>query len=743
VNAAKGFAFSSRANAFLILDGSTNVTMVEMNGDPAGKRSISEAKESSLNTAFDPRSGNLFVWKSGQRELSGIQTDSSGLPNASASPARFAVTALGVGNPQGITFGPEDGRLFILDAENSQIVSVAPHATRGFDAVEAFRSNNVRRLTLSGVGSGLRGLAYNPGNGHFYVSDPGQKKLYELSQGGELLNSFDLAALEIGSPSAMTFAPSVDNTDAPDIYNLFVLDSGAPSSRIVEVSFQPQAALPPGTTILSASLVKIIDTSNKAWNPSSPDPAGIDYFPLTGRLLISDSEVDEMKPYYAGANVFETTTSGNLMKTCDTTHFTGEPTGVAINPNNNHIFFAADYQDKLFEVSLGPDGTYCTADDVVTTTSLGPAYGVTDAEDVAYGNNTIFIAGGSDAEVFRIPLGPDGVVGGGDDGPMTHFDTASLGFADTEGIGFNPNAGTLFVVSTKRTDKYLGEFTTSGTLLRAYDLSFMGNEGNIRSDVTYAPSSSNPAVRNIYIVSRGVDNDDNKLENDGRIWEISLENGPGGPTPTPPTPTPTTPPPSAATWFIRGIGPVVFGSQGDTPVPADYNGDGRDDVAVFQPSSRTWHISGQTSFVFGNSGDIPVVADYNGDGRDDVAVYQPSTSTWFINGMGNVTFGQNGDIPVPADYNGDGADDIAVFRPSTSTWSVSGIGEFLYGTTGDIPVPGDYNGDSIDDIAVFRESNSTWYVRGIGPFLYGTNNDIPVVADYNGDGIDDIAVFRP
>ena len=77
---------------------------------------------------------------------------------------------------------------------------------------------------------------------------------------------------------------------------------------------------------------------------------------------------------------------------------------------------------------------------------------MTDAEDVAYGNNTVFIAGGADAEVFRIPLGPNGVMGGGDDGPMTHWDTAALGFADTEGIGFNHDAGTLFIVSTKGTD---------------------------------------------------------------------------------------------------------------------------------------------------------------------------------------------------------------------------------------------------------------------------------------------------
>jgi hypothetical protein len=230
---------------------------------------------------------------------------------------------------------------------------------------------------------------------------------------------------------------------------------------------------------------------------------------------------------------------------------------VAVNPINNHIFIAADFQDRLFEISLGPDGQYCTSDDTVTNTSLGAAYGVTDAEDVAYGNNTIFIAGGSDAEVYVIPLGPNGVVGGGDDGPMTHWDTAALGFADTEGIGYNHDDGTLFVVSTKRPDKYLGEFTHSGELIRAYDLSFMPSVGNIRSDVAYAPSSGNPSVKNIYIVSRGVDNDSDPDENDGQIWEISIGSGPS-PTPTKtntpgPGPTATNTPPTTDLIFSDGF----------------------------------------------------------------------------------------------------------------------------------------------------------------------------------------------
>src|SRR5688572_14218044 len=712
VNDPKGLAFSSEENTFFVLDGSSNVTLVTMDEDPAGMRVIPNVQDEPLNAAFDKKSGSLFVFNRGNSELVKIQANDKGLPDAAAQP-RSDVKALNLGNPQGLAFDSASGRLFILDADTSQIISVLPHPTLGFDADEAVRSNKVQHISLKKLGLGsLKGLAYHPGNGHLYVSEPSQKKLYELSQDGDLVSTFDLAALGINDPSAMTFAPSVDNTDDPNIYDLFLLDRGkteqsakaglsapvqqttASESQIVELSLVAPAALPAGTTLLPASLVRIIDTSKAAWNPSSPDPAGVDYWPLTNRLLIADSEVDEMSAYWQGKNVFLSTTAGALTGTCTTIGFTGEPTGVAINPNNNHIFFSTDFNDQIFEVSLGGDGQYCTGDDTVTSTSVGSLYGIRDTEDVAYGNNTLFIAGGDAAEVYRIPLGANGVLGGGDDGAMTHFDTAALGFGDMEALGYNANNGTLFIASPKPSDRYLGEVTITGTLLRAYDLALMGTAGNIRSDVTYAPSSHNPGIKSIYIASRGVDNDSSRLENDGKIWEISL----GGTPTTPPTPVPS----NASTWYIRGIGAYVYGTHGDTPVPADYNGDGKADIAVFQPSSSTWYINGVGSFKFGTKGDISVVADYNGDRKADIAVFQPSSSTWYIYGVGNFVYGSTGDIPVVADYNGDGRADIAVFRPSNSTWYIYGLGSFVYGQSGDIPVIADYNGDRKAEIAVFR-----------------------------------------
>ncbi|HZQ07713.1 MAG TPA: hypothetical protein VFD70_14110, partial [Anaerolineae bacterium] len=286
-------------------------------------------------------------------------------------------------------------------------------------------------------------------------------------------------------------------------------------------------------TLQGATLVRTIDTA--AWSPNSPDPAGLAYWAASGHLVIVDSEVEEMPQFFAGKNVFEATTTGNLVNAYTTftsnptgtawNNFSNEPTGVALNPANNHFFFSDDVLKKIWEVNPGADQTFGTADDLVTSISTS-AFSDNDPEDLAYGQGKLFVSDGKHGLIYVVDPGSnglfDGVAPSGDD-VVTSFSVGSLGMPDPEGLGFNADTGTLVMVGPGGGNAVL-ETTTSGALVRKIDISFLNPIWP--AGISFAPASDNSGVLDLYISDRVVDNGDNPNENDGKVYEIRIQDSP-------------------------------------------------------------------------------------------------------------------------------------------------------------------------------------------------------------------------
>jgi CHRD domain/FG-GAP-like repeat len=123
----------------------------------------------------------------------------------------------------------------------------------------------------------------------------------------------------------------------------------------------------------------------------------------------------------------------------------------------------------------------------------------------------------------------------------------------------------------------------------------------------------------------------------------------------------------------------AWGLSGDQTVQRDYDGDGITDVAVFRDGASgaaqtTWYIRNSSTGTvrvegFGITGDgtnnfdTPIPGDYDGDGKFDIAVYRfaltPANNFIIKRSSDNViTFQQfgnfNTDYILPGDYDGNG-----------------------------------------------------------------------------------------
>ncbi|NEA16503.1 FG-GAP-like repeat-containing protein [Streptomyces halstedii] len=258
-------------------------------------------------------------------------------------------------------------------------------------------------------------------------------------------------------------------------------------------------------------------------------------------------------------------------------------------------------------------------------------------------------------------------------------------------------------------------------------------------------------------------------------------------------------------------------------VSGDFNGDGREDVAAFYDNGTSPEGKNRASlYAFysnGNGFAAPkkvwstpggftasksklTSGDYNGDGKDDIAVFYDSGTSDTGNMSSIYTFTSNGtgfgapkkvwtteggftwskSKVTSGDYNGDGKDDIAVLYDggSSDTGRVSSLYTFTSNGTGfanprktwTTPggftwsasqlTSGDFNKDGKDDIAVFYDGGKSADGKFISSLYTFTSDGTDFAnprktwtssgsfnwnaakltsGDYSGDGRDDIAVL--
>ena len=281
--------------------------------------------------------------------------------------------------------------------------------------------------------------------------------------------------------------------------------------------------LPNTQPTAAATAGKVVRVSlTSTWSTPSPDPMGITYDPRTHRLLIVDSEVDEMPSLWKGSNFFVVRRKGNLVAARTFKKFTVEPCDVALDASDRALYIADDDLDRVFRDKAGKDGLFGTRDDVAATVLRTRRFGSFDPEGLAWVPRArmLIVTDGADAaqtaRVYTIRQGKDHRFATSDD-VVRRFGIHRYGFTDADGVAVTRFSHHLLIVSDRQS--FILETTMGGRLVRKIDISATGIKA--ASGITFAPGTDGSASR-LYITDRGVDNNVDPHENDGKLFELKI-----------------------------------------------------------------------------------------------------------------------------------------------------------------------------------------------------------------------------
>ncbi|HMO14148.1 MAG TPA: SdrD B-like domain-containing protein [Pirellulaceae bacterium] len=215
--------------------------------------------------------------------------------------------------------------------------------------------------------------------------------------------------------------------------------------------------------------------------------------------------------------------------------------------------------------------------------------------------------------------------------------------------------------------------------------------------------------------------------------------------------------------FVEQTNGAVFGMVAGIPLAGDFNGNGKDEIAIFKDGYWLIDINGNGIWdrddliaKLGDANDLPIVGDWDGDGKADIGIYGPMwegdpeviKTEPGLPSLENDRTTRPKNVPPSVDRTVSTGRSMRLASHGQSRVDVIDH-VFGYGTDRDIPIAGDWNGDGIRTIGTFRDGKWKLDLNGDGvfdhrdaEFFFGQSGDIPVVGDFNGNGVDQIGVFR-
>jgi hypothetical protein len=237
------------------------------------------------------------------------------------------------------------------------------------------------------------------------------------------------------------------------------------------------------------------------------DPSALAFDSGTGNFFMSDSEVDEA-PFSRPANFFTVSPEASLVGSLSLP-FTREPTGLAMDSANGHVFITDDDKYKVFCVDRADPAT------LLWQFATKPLGGV-DPEDIAFDRDSghLFIVNGLDRTIVEV-----------DQHGTTVYDSIELPseISDPEALAYDAQRDVFYVGGGFSYKIWAidrdGDVEDVITTLGGARAPGTGTRVHVK-DIELAPASDGSHETHLYVADYG-----NSHVDDGRLIEIDMGSG--------------------------------------------------------------------------------------------------------------------------------------------------------------------------------------------------------------------------
>ncbi|MGK7867628.1 Calx-beta domain-containing protein [Falsiroseomonas sp. E2-1-a20] len=253
------------------------------------------------------------------------------------------------------------------------------------------------------------------------------------------------------------------------------------------------------------------------WQYGIPDPSGIAYNPLTGKLIISDAEIEE-EPTFNPISIYTFDLDGGAPLSSYTPRYSDEPTGLAIDAGRGVMYVSDDDNSAIHVTNLTDPSRRIWSFDA-------ESLGADDPEDVAVDpvTHNLFIVNGLSRTLQEVSVDHAGRTAA----LVDSFTFSDSRIIDPEALAYVPEYDVFLVGGGFGSNIWVvdrqGDTLEMLTLLQDYrNTQTDVAAGTIRTsvkDIEVAPASDGSGATHIYVADFGASH-----KMDGRLIEIAPGN---------------------------------------------------------------------------------------------------------------------------------------------------------------------------------------------------------------------------